>query len=214
MGFKLHVEIGMAVYHKAHGEGVITKVTEEKVFVKFGTKMLIFWYPKAFEQDDLILVNAKENPIIDLEDYESSNEKSKSIKSRRSDGINEPLVGEYWFNRTSEVLDGVVKTADYVGRRDGTHIRFRCYAVRRKERLEVWLNPPSKGESEFISVWIRDGLIPLNEVNPHSGKKKDFKRSGFTECEVRFYISKPRDKEKEMEEAFDFIRELRQLVDH
>lgn len=214
MGGKVAVEPGMAVFHKDHGEGMITKVTKEKVFVTFGTKTLIFRYPKAFEQEDLILVNAKEIPTTTLKDDESATEKRRSIKDRELEGITEPLISEFWFKRTSEVLEGTVKTADYVDQSDGIHVRFRCYAIRGNKRLEVWLNPPSKGDSEFISVWIRDGLIPLNKVDPHNGKKKDFRRKNFTECEVRFYISKPSNKGLEMEEAFDFIREIRQLVEH
>lgn len=47
----------------------------------------------------------------------------------------------------------------------------------------------------------------------HGTLRKDFNRGNFKECEVRFYISKPSNKEKEMVEAFEFIRELRKLAE-
>ena len=110
---------------------------------------------------------------------------------------------------TSEVLKGIVRTEDHIN----NHIRFRCYATRGTDRLEVWLNPPTKQEPEFLSVWVRDGLIPLQEIKNEIGVRRDFNRGNYTECEVRFYITKPKNKEKVMEEAFDFLRELRRLAE-
>ena len=48
-------EIGASVFHKDYGEGVINKVTEEKVYVKFACGMRIFTYPEAFEKEYLFL---------------------------------------------------------------------------------------------------------------------------------------------------------------
>ena len=41
---------GAIVFHKDYGEGVISKLTEEKVYVKFSRGTRIFSYPEAFEK--------------------------------------------------------------------------------------------------------------------------------------------------------------------
>ena len=48
-------KIGASVFHKDYGEGVINKVTDEKVYVKFTCGMRIFTYPEAFEKEYLFL---------------------------------------------------------------------------------------------------------------------------------------------------------------
>lgn len=198
------------VYHKEHGKGTIKKITEEKVYVKFGMKTLIFSFPEAFEKNYLIPVAPIQYPTGKLENDLLTIDKNSKTRGQKLDGINEPLVGDYWFDRTREVLKGIVKTEAH----KNNHIRFRCYATRGTDRLEVWLNPPTKREPEFLSVWVRDGLIPLQEIKNEIGVRRDFNRGNYTECEVRFYITKPKNKEKEMEEAFDFLRELRRLAEN
>lgn len=196
------------VYHKEHGEGTVKKITEKNVYVVFGSKTLIFPNPEAFEKKYLIPAGSIQYSSEKTETNISADKNSIS-NEKKLDGANEPLIGDYWFERTREVLKGIVKTADHIK----SHIRFRCYDTRGTDRLEVWLNPPTKQEAEFLSVWIRDGLIPLHKVRSDIGIRKDFNRGNFLECEVRFYISKPSNKEREMEEAFDYIRELRQLAE-
>ena len=44
------IEVGATVSHKDYGEGVITKLTEEKVYIDFKGKPRIFPYPEAFEK--------------------------------------------------------------------------------------------------------------------------------------------------------------------
>lgn len=197
------------VYHKVHGEGTIKKITKEKIYINFGKKTLVFNYPEAFEKEYLIPVDPVQYLTGYLEKDYLASDKSSNTKEQKMDGSYEPLVGDYWFDRTSEALKGIIKTADHLN----NHIRFRCYATRGTDRLEVWLNPPTNQKSEFLSVWIRDGLIPLHEVKNDIGIRRDFDRGNYTECEIRFYISKPRNKEKEMGEVFDFIRELRRLAE-
>lgn len=50
------IEIGASVLHKDYGEGTITKITEDNVYVGFEKKQRIFPYPKAFEKEYLKLI--------------------------------------------------------------------------------------------------------------------------------------------------------------
>lgn len=50
-----NVEVGVSVFHKDYGEGVIRRFTDEKVYVEFAEKKRIFPYPEAFEKEYLIL---------------------------------------------------------------------------------------------------------------------------------------------------------------
>lgn len=43
------------VYNKDYGKGVISKITDEKIYVKFGDNLRIFQYPDAFEKGYLSL---------------------------------------------------------------------------------------------------------------------------------------------------------------
>ena len=43
------------VYHKAYGKGVVTKIADRKMYVKFGNGQRIFQYPDAFEKGYLSL---------------------------------------------------------------------------------------------------------------------------------------------------------------
>ena len=49
------IAVGSAVAHKDYGKGIITRVTEEKVYVSFGNKQRIFPYPGAFLREYLRL---------------------------------------------------------------------------------------------------------------------------------------------------------------
>ena len=204
------IEVGSIVNHKVHGEGRIKKISKDKIYVIFGLKTYIFPFPEAFEKEYLTLVGDFQYPTRNIEDSFLATDNDSNAEGKKLDGANMPLVSDYWFERTSEVLNGIIKTTDLLN----NHYRFRCYATRGTDRMEVWLNPPTKKETEFLSVWVRDGLIPLHEIKNDIGIRRDFNRGNFTECEVRFYISKPSNKEKEMMEAFDFIRELRRLAEH
>ena len=43
------------VYHQNYGKGVVSKITDEKIYVKFKDKTYIFNYPDAFEKGYLTL---------------------------------------------------------------------------------------------------------------------------------------------------------------
>lgn len=47
--------VGAIVFHKDYGKGVISKLTEEKVYVDFACGTRIFSYPHAFEKKYLVL---------------------------------------------------------------------------------------------------------------------------------------------------------------
>ena len=47
-------EVGVTVFHKDYGEGEISKMTEEKIYVRFECGMRIFPYPEAFEKGYLL----------------------------------------------------------------------------------------------------------------------------------------------------------------
>ena len=79
--------------------------------------------------------------------------------------------------------------------------------------MEVWLNPATKNKSEFLSVWIRVGLLLPSEVKTDIGEKKVFDRGSFKECEVRFWISSGKNRGNDIEAAFRFIRWIRQLIE-
>lgn len=48
------IEVGATFSHKEYGKGVITKLTEEKVYIDFNGKPRIFPYPEAFEKGYLL----------------------------------------------------------------------------------------------------------------------------------------------------------------
>ena len=48
-------KVGTVVFHKDYGEGQITKITDEKIYVDFNGKKRIFRYPEAFEKEYLTL---------------------------------------------------------------------------------------------------------------------------------------------------------------
>lgn len=43
------------VYHKVYGEGIVSQLTDEEIYVKFGEKQRIFQFPDAFEKGWLTL---------------------------------------------------------------------------------------------------------------------------------------------------------------
>ena len=47
--------VGAIVFHKDYGKGVISKLTEKKVYVDFACGTRIFSYPHAFEKKYLVL---------------------------------------------------------------------------------------------------------------------------------------------------------------
>ena len=49
------VDTGVSVFHKDYGEGTISKLTDDKVYVEFEGKQRIFPYPDAFEKEYLTL---------------------------------------------------------------------------------------------------------------------------------------------------------------
>ena len=56
MGTEKKVEPGALIFHKDYGEGIITSVTDENIYVAFGEKARIFSNPEAFEKGYLELV--------------------------------------------------------------------------------------------------------------------------------------------------------------
>lgn len=44
------VTVTSVVHHKAYGEGVVSQITDGKIYVRFGEKQRIFQYPDAFEK--------------------------------------------------------------------------------------------------------------------------------------------------------------------
>ena len=49
------VTVTSVVYHKAYGEGVVKRITDGKIYVRFGEEQRIFQYPDAFEKGWLTL---------------------------------------------------------------------------------------------------------------------------------------------------------------
>ena len=49
------VTVTSVVHHKAYGEGVVSQITDGKMYVRFGEKQRIFQYPDAFEKGWLTL---------------------------------------------------------------------------------------------------------------------------------------------------------------
>ena len=53
--YEMSIEQGSIVIHKEHGEGAIIDLTDDRVYVGFDERVLIFPYPKAFEEHYLML---------------------------------------------------------------------------------------------------------------------------------------------------------------
>lgn len=47
------IEVGVIFTHKDYGKGIVTKLTEEKIYIDFNGKPRIFPYPEAFEKEYL-----------------------------------------------------------------------------------------------------------------------------------------------------------------
>ena len=43
------------IHHKAYGEGVVTKIADGKIYVKFGNGQRIFQFPDSFEKGYLYI---------------------------------------------------------------------------------------------------------------------------------------------------------------
>lgn len=54
--YEKRIEAGAAVFHKRYGEGIITNITEEKIYAKFNSGLRIFNRVDAFEKGYLTLI--------------------------------------------------------------------------------------------------------------------------------------------------------------
>ena len=50
------VEIGITLYHTDYGEGTVIKITENKIYVNFGTRQRIFPFPEAIDKEYLTYI--------------------------------------------------------------------------------------------------------------------------------------------------------------
>ena len=54
--YEKRIEAGVAVFHKRYGEGIITNITEEKIYAEFDNGLRTFNYTDAFEKGYLTLI--------------------------------------------------------------------------------------------------------------------------------------------------------------
>ena len=137
---------------------------------------------------------------------------AKKEKHLPEEGSSAPLVSDYWMEQTKQLLQGVITKQDYQTKNGVTKIRFECYGVGASNRMQVWLNPSSSRTPEKFSVWIGDNILDLNKINTSKGEKKIFQRNGFSEIHVWFFIS-PDNRLKDIEEAFNFVRDIRRMAE-
>ena len=57
----MEVKVNTRVHHKDYGDGVVTKITDDKLYAVFSGKQRIFPYPKVFDKGYLMLIDGVVN---------------------------------------------------------------------------------------------------------------------------------------------------------
>ena len=57
----MEVKVNTKVHHKDYGDGVVTKITDDKLYAVFSGKQRIFPYPQAFDKGYLLLIDEASN---------------------------------------------------------------------------------------------------------------------------------------------------------
>ena len=143
--------------------------------------------------------------LVLFEAKKGSGTNKKSISGR----IDEPLVSDYWLERIKEEVKQDLRYGEYVTQQGVKKARIECYGEGPRNRMQIWLNPPTSRTPEYLSVWVGDNVVSPGDIKTDIGEKKVYKRSGYQECEIKFFISQDSDRAKDLQNAFDFINEIR-----
>lgn len=105
------VNIHSTVHHNLYGEGIITKIVGDNLYVSFGSKNRIFPYPEAFEKgyiwsDDPIEVS--DPPSISII------QTPPSVKKDQGDGTIVDVADKHSYEKIYEAINATVGT-NYTG---------------------------------------------------------------------------------------------------
>ena len=105
------VSVGSNVHHKLYGNGEVTKITEDKLYVSFSGKNRIFPYPEAFDKGYLLV----DEPIdIPVPAVIPEVKVPLSGKENKDEEVIVDVVNNYSYEKIYEAINATVGT-NYTG---------------------------------------------------------------------------------------------------
>lgn len=104
------VEVNGWVRHNLYGDGEVTKITEDKIYVVFGKKRRIFDYPDALDHDYLIAIDPadKQEEKVETETISTASQ-STGVRERILD-----VADDIRFTKIYEAINDAAGT-EYTG---------------------------------------------------------------------------------------------------
>ena len=116
-----------------------------------------------------------------------------------------PIEDEYWQNKFRDLLGNTVneKKSGYKHEAGKDQFRYECYGTGPENRMRVYLHNATAKDSEIISVWIGQNVVPSVHINPGKRNMKSSKK----ECNIKFRISTV-NRQKDIDEVLSFLEDI------